>query len=57
MKDDILAELWKIKDQIASEANYDTRKLFARLKKIQETSQHPVILATQADTAARPSDR
>ena len=48
MKDEILTELWKIKDQIATEANCDARTLFSRLKSIQEKSDHPVVNRTQA---------
>ena len=32
MKDEILEELWKTKDDIAKECNYDIQKLFQNLK-------------------------
>ena len=47
MKDEILTELWSIKDQIATEVNGSTKTLFARLKQIQEKSDHPVVNRTQ----------
>jgi len=34
MKDEIIEELWKIKDQIGSERNGDTQALFERLRTI-----------------------
>lgn len=34
MKDEIIEELWKIKDQIASEAKGSTQVLFDRLRKV-----------------------
>lgn len=36
MPDTILEELWSIKDQLASECGQDLRRLFDRLKKLQE---------------------
>lgn len=47
MKDEILAELWSIKDQIAAETKGDTRTLFKRLKMIQKKSGHPVVNRSQ----------
>lgn len=43
MKDEILAELWKIKDQISSETKGNTQALFDRLRAIKlEPSQQLV---------------
>ena len=47
MKDEILTELWSIKDQIAAEAKGNTRALFERLKMIQKQSGHSVVNRTQ----------
>ena len=38
MKDEVLTELWKIKDSIAKENNHDVGKLMMHLKKVQATS-------------------
>jgi len=34
MKDEIIQELWEVKDQIASESGGNTQKLFDRLRRI-----------------------
>jgi hypothetical protein len=47
MKDEILTELWSIKDQIAAETKGSTRALFERLKVIQNKSGRPIINRTQ----------
>ena len=46
MKDEILTELWSIKDQIATETKGNTQALFERLKAIQDKSDHPVVNRT-----------
>ena len=38
MKDEVLTELWKIKDSIAKENNHDVGTLMMHLKKVQATS-------------------
>ncbi len=38
MKDEVLTELWKIKDSIAKENNHDVGTLMIHLKKIQAKS-------------------
>jgi hypothetical protein len=43
MKDEILEELWKAKDDISKESNYDIRKLFNKLKDTQASSNRKVI--------------
>jgi len=50
MKDEILAELWSIKDQIATETKGNARALFERLKMIQKQSGHSVVNLTQRPT-------
>ena len=43
MKDEIIEELWRIKDQIAAETKGNTRTLFERLRAIKlKSSQHMV---------------
>jgi len=42
MKDEIITELWKVKDEIAEETHCDTKVLFQRLRKIQDSSSHPI---------------
>ena len=47
MKDEIIEELWRVKDQIAAEAGGNTQALFDRLRSIKiEPSQHMVNRAT-----------
>jgi len=43
MKDEILEELWKTKDDIAKECNYDIQKLFQNLKNKQASSNRKVV--------------
>ena len=43
MKDEILEELWRVKDQIADETKGNTQALFERLRNVKLTpSQHMV---------------
>ena len=43
MKDEIIEELWQIKDQIGSETKNNTKALFERLRKIKlKPTQHLV---------------
>ncbi len=43
MKDEILEELWRVKDQIAAEAKGNTQVLFERLRNVKlNPSQHMV---------------
>jgi hypothetical protein len=43
MKNPILEELWKVKDEIARECGYDLNKLADVLRQRQEESQHKVV--------------
>jgi hypothetical protein len=42
MKDEILNELWAIKDNLAKETNYNMKALFERLTKTPKHSSTPV---------------
>ncbi len=56
MKDEILEELWQVKDQIAAETGGDTRALFDRLRRIKLTSsQHMVNRAETQSRVAEPA--
>ena len=46
MKDEVLAELWAVKDQISKEVDYDSHKLFERLKKVERDLDRPVVNRT-----------
>jgi hypothetical protein len=46
MKDEILEELWKAKDQIASEAKGNTQALFDRLRTIKLTPSQQLVNRT-----------
>ena len=48
MKDEILEELWMIKDQIASEAKGSTQALFKRLRAIERKSPHQTVNRTRS---------
>jgi len=43
MKDEILTELWMIKDSIAKENNHDVNTLMIHLKKVQSLSDRKVM--------------
>lgn len=47
MKDEILAEMWQIKDQIAEEAHGRVQALFQRLKEVEDRSPHPKVDRTK----------
>ena len=36
--DPVLAEVWRVKDKLSAEANYDVATLFKQLKEIERTS-------------------
>ena len=55
MSDEILRELWAVKDQLSNECGHDLRRLFERLKSIEAASQRPVVDRTSA--AKKPSKR
>jgi hypothetical protein len=51
MKDEIIEELWQIKDQIGSETKSNTQKLFKRLRSIElKPTQRMVNRTTQRKT-------
>ena len=43
MKDEIIQELWQIKDELAREANYDVHILCRKLREGQTTSHAQVV--------------
>ncbi len=48
MKDEILEELWKVKDQIASEAKGSTQALFEHLRTVERESSHRKVNRTDS---------
>ena len=42
MADEILRELWAVKDRLAEECGHDMRRLFEHLKDVEERSSRPV---------------
>ncbi|MDP6629576.1 MAG: hypothetical protein QGH42_02060 [Kiritimatiellia bacterium] len=46
MKDEILEELWRVKDQISDEAKGNTQALFDRLRNIKLTSTQRMVNRT-----------
>ncbi len=58
MRDEIIQELWQIKDELAREANYDVHVLCRKLREQQATSRERIVdrsaeFATSAATAER----
>ena len=43
MKNEILQELWKIKDQVAIECDYDIEKLARKLRAKERESKGPIV--------------
>nr|VFJ60624.1 MAG: hypothetical protein BECKDK2373B_GA0170837_10944 [Candidatus Kentron sp. DK]VFJ61970.1 MAG: hypothetical protein BECKDK2373C_GA0170839_10933 [Candidatus Kentron sp. DK] len=43
MKDEVLQELWEIKDELARESGYDIETLFKMLRTVQAASTRPVV--------------
>ncbi len=57
MKDEIIKEVWKAKDEIAQECGHDLHQLAALLRKRQQQRKHePVNLTNRqrADSRAKP---
>ena len=50
MKNPILEELWKAKDEIARECDYDLRKLGDLLRRRQEEGGRPVVDFSEAQS-------
>jgi hypothetical protein len=48
MKDEILGELWRVKDQIATETKGSTQALFDRLRKVKLTSSQHMVNRTSS---------
>jgi len=42
-RDPILEELWRVKDELAREADYDVRRIFAQLRAAEAQAPGPVI--------------
>ncbi len=47
--DPILEELWKIKDGLARDAGYDTRRFFEKLREWEATHPHPGMAVSSAE--------
>nr|VFJ61111.1 MAG: hypothetical protein BECKFW1821A_GA0114235_111110 [Candidatus Kentron sp. FW] len=43
MKDEVLQELWEIKDELARESGYDIEALFETLRAVQAASTCPTV--------------
>ncbi len=43
MKDEIIEELWKAKDKLAAQHNYDVRRLAKHLKAKEQSSGHAIL--------------
>jgi hypothetical protein len=47
MADQILSELWEIKDGLSKECGHDLRRLFDKLKDVQKSSRGPLVNRTK----------
>ena len=52
MRDEIIEELWQVKDELAREANYDLHVLCQRLREKQARSPAQVVDRSTRETAA-----
>jgi len=50
MKNPILEELWRVKDEIARECEYDLNKLAERLRQGQEQGERKVVNLSERET-------
>jgi hypothetical protein len=55
MKDEVLAELWQVKDQLARESGRDVRSLLAKLRLAQASSPHPTVNLARKRQQAEPA--
>jgi hypothetical protein len=51
MKDEIIKEVWKAKDEIAQECGHDLHKLAAMLRERQQQRQHKTVNLTNRQRA------
>jgi len=52
MKNPILEEVWKAKEEVARECDYDLNRLFERLRRLQDEGSHKVV-----DRSERPKQK
>jgi hypothetical protein len=57
MRDDIIDELWRIKDELANEANYDIHVLCQQLRERQTASREPIVDRSVAPKESEPAAR
>jgi len=57
MKDEIIEELWKAKDDLARECGYDLNKLAELLRGAQDQGKHKVVDYTNHRNADSPARR
>jgi hypothetical protein len=56
MKDEIIGELWRIKDELAREANYNVHELCQKLRKQEGVSQENVVDRSARSTAVQKTE-
>jgi len=56
MKDEIIAELWQIKDELAREANYDVHALCRELREKQAASSARIVDRSAGGTTFHEED-
>lgn len=57
MSDEIIEELWRIKDELAREAKYDVHLLCQKLREQQATSHEQIVDRSVASTSSATSPK
>jgi hypothetical protein len=57
MSDEVIRELWRVKEEIAKEFNYDIAALAAELNRRQEESGRPVVDLSRHNAEQGTSDK
>jgi len=52
--DPVLAEVWRVKDKLSAEANYNVATLFKQLKEIERTSGRKYVSLEPRKPSAKP---
>ncbi len=52
--DPVLAEVWRVKDKLSAEANYNVATLFKQLKEIERTSGRKYVSLEPRKASAKP---
>jgi hypothetical protein len=56
MKDEIITELWRIKDELAREANYDIHALCQKLREEENVSREKIVDRSDRSAATQKTE-